>query len=963
MNSKDSKKEIHLSQGTVIRGRYQIVNLIGRGGFCYTYKAFDSVLNVYVAIKEYFPHGVASRQSGNTVTVFTKADENMFYKGMRRFLNEARSLAQFNTNPSVVSIYDFFEENNTAYLIMEYLEGEDMKKHVGPAGNVLDFEYVKWLADYLCDTLAQIHEAGIVHRDISPDNIFICNDGNIKLIDFGAVKQSMNKENESVTVILKQGYAPIEQYSSKGKLGPWTDIYALGATIYRLITGRVPPESVERMVNDLLVPAHMLNPEIPKNFSFALMKAMSLKMEDRYHSMQEFKAGLNDMNSYPDVYYNQVLGDAYKIQPTESWETKALIEESSMLQQGGFQDVSMDEGGYGGAVPEVSGTYGTSVQGGYSQQGGYDDSGALGSGPLGYDDSGALGSGPLGYDDSGASGSGSRGYSGGSGARGYSGGSGARGNGGRAVPEVPGTYGTGRNNLLIPLVAVSSVLVVLICVLVGIAMIPTKKADSSATTEARVTTGSTRETETFWDNNPYMDKEVTTEAESFWDNATSTEQEETTEAAGDEDETDYGPGGVIKVYAFTDEVPSMMDRFLEAHPDFNYQIESTIIATTDGAYQPALDYALNSGGEDMPDIYCAEEAFVTKYTQGEMSSFAAPYEDLGIDVDTEISKADIAPFTVDIGTNPEGKVVGLTYQSTGGAFIYRRSLAREIFGTDDPVEISRLIGGGSQSWDKFFEAAETCKSKGVSMLSGLDDMWVVVRHTADQGWIVDGKLHIDPKREASLDYSKELINNGYINDTLSWNDAWFNDMSDVGPMEGHRPVFGYFGPAWMINYVIAPNCGGERAGEGTFGDWAVCEPPVGFHWGGTWLMANKNSDKKKAIGAIIEWITLDCTENGLQYKWANGTLNGDGGTKDLVASNTVLEMSNGELDFLSGQNMYDVFIPANKYVNGKILTQYDEKINSLWFDEMYQYAHGKSKDAAIADFKADVKSELGIDAE
>ena len=501
MGNKDSKKEIHLSQGTVIRGRYQIVDLIGRGGFCYTYKAFDSVLNVYVAIKEYFPHGVASRQSGNTVTVFTKADESMFYKGMRRFLNEARSLAQFNTNPSVVSVYDFFEENSTAYLVMEYLEGEDMKKHVGPAGNVLDLDYVKWLADYLCDTLAQIHEAGIVHRDISPDNIFICKDGNIKLIDFGAVKQSMNKNNESVTVILKQGYAPIEQYSSKGKLGPWTDIYALGATIYRLITGRVPPESVDRMVNDLLVPAHMLNPAVPKNFSFALMKAMSLTVEDRYHSMQEFKAGLNDTNSYPDVYYNQVLGDAYKIKPTESWETKALIEESSILQQDGFQDVSMEEGGYGdagsgslgyggGAVPEVPGTYGTNVQGGYGNSGSgvlgsgplnYDDSGALGSGPLGYDDSGALGSGPLGYDDSGALGSGPLGYSGGSG---------ARDNDGRAVPEVPGTYGTGRNKLLIPLIAACAALVILITVLVTQAVLKSNGSEKGASASAVTDTSS-----------------------------------------------------------------------------------------------------------------------------------------------------------------------------------------------------------------------------------------------------------------------------------------------------------------------------------------------------------------------------------------------------------------------------------------------------------------------------------------
>ena len=351
MDNSDLKKEIHLGIDTIIRGRYRVLKLIGRGGFCYTYKAFDSVLNVNVAIKEYFPHGLASRKSGNTVTVFTEADENMFYKGMKRFLNEARSLAQFNTNPNIVSIYDFFEENNTAYIVMEFLEGEDMKRHIGAAGNVLDFEYVKWLANSMCDTLSQVHEAGIVHRDISPDNIFICSNGSIKLIDFGAVKQSINLNNESVTIILKQGYAPKEQYSSKGRLGPWTDIYALGATLYRLISGRVPPDAIDRIDNDLLVPAHMLNPAVSVNFSLALMKAMSQNIEDRYQTMQEFKAALKDTNVYQDAYNNnanvfnanRANVNALNTKSDEVWVTKELIENSSIIQESHFEEIPEPE--------------------------------------------------------------------------------------------------------------------------------------------------------------------------------------------------------------------------------------------------------------------------------------------------------------------------------------------------------------------------------------------------------------------------------------------------------------------------------------------------------------------------------------------------------------------------------------------------------------------------------------------
>ena len=351
MEGKDLKREIHLSEGTEIKGRYTIQQLIGRGGFCYTYKAFDSVLNINIAIKEYFPHGVASREGGNTVTVYTLADENVFNKGKDRFLKEARNLAQFIKNTNIVSVLDYFEENNTAYIVMEYLEGQDMKKYIGAEGNVLDFEYIKVLANDLCDTLSQIHAAGIIHRDISPDNIFVCNDGSIKLIDFGAVKQDFNLNNETVTVILKRGYAPKEQYFSKGNLGPWTDVYALAATIYRLVTGQVPQESIERLDEDRLIPAHFINTAVSENFSYALMKAMSLKVEDRYQTMQEFKTGLNDTAYHTADYYGWkgISHDNIKVGKTDATfenaglaseaSTKLLFGESLTLEEG-FEEVS-----------------------------------------------------------------------------------------------------------------------------------------------------------------------------------------------------------------------------------------------------------------------------------------------------------------------------------------------------------------------------------------------------------------------------------------------------------------------------------------------------------------------------------------------------------------------------------------------------------------------------------------------
>lgn len=414
---------------------------------------------------------------------------------------------------------------------------------------------------------------------------------------------------------------------------------------------------------------------------------------------------------------------------------------------------------------------------------------------------------------------------------------------------------------------------------------------------------------------------------------------------------------VINLWAFTDEVPGMIQKYIDAHPDFPYELNTTIIATTDGAYQPALDQALAAGGKDAPDIYCAEAAFVLKYTQGDASGYAAAYEDLGIDVATKTADAQIAQYSMDIGTNPDGKLVALGYQATGGAFIYRRSIAKDTWGTDDPVEVGKKLGSGSGNWDQFFTAAEELKAKGYGIISGDGDLWHAVENSSDQGWIVDGKLTIDPKREAFLDLSKKLKDNGYHNDTRDWQDAWFADMKG----EGEKQVLGFFGPAWLINYTIGDNCGGEKVGEGTYGDWAVCESPVGFFWGGTWLLANKDSAKKEAIADIIEWITLDTTEEGLQYKWANGTLNGEGGTKDSVASGAVMSVSDGSLEFLGGQNMFDVFVPANTFANGKNLTQYDETINTYWRDQVRAYTAGeKTREQAIKDFKQQVADNLDV---
>ena len=419
----------------------------------------------------------------------------------------------------------------------------------------------------------------------------------------------------------------------------------------------------------------------------------------------------------------------------------------------------------------------------------------------------------------------------------------------------------------------------------------------------------------------------------------------------------------VKIMSFTDEVPKMLERYVETHPDcgfeFSLEDDATIVPTTDGAYQPALDQKLLSDSDDAPDIYTAEAAFVLKYTQGEMADCAASYADLGIDVEAALEAAQIAPYTVDIGTNPDGQLVALGYQATGGAFIYRRSIAKEVFGTDDPAQIAEILGAESGNWDKFWEAAEKLAEAGVGIVSGDGDIWHAVENSSDEGWIVDDMLHIDPKREEFMDISMKLKEGNLYNDTRDWQEGWFADMQGVG----EKPVFGFFGPAWLINYTLAPNCGGTAEGEGTYGDWAVCASPVGFFWGGTWVLANKNSIDKPGVKELIEWITLDATEDGLQYAWANGLMSAEG-TKDSVASGTVMEISDGSTAFLAGQNMFEAFVPANKYANGQNLTPYDESINQYWRDAVRQYTSGeKTKEEAIEDFKINVEENLDIEAE
>lgn len=282
-----------LKPGVILKERYKIEEVIGAGGFGITYRAWDPLLQSYVAIKEYYPSGIATRSADSSkVCVPVGQEQREYHRGRIRFLKEAQDVARFQSEPNIVSIYDYLEENDTAYMVMEYLHGCTLKQYIREHGGRLDTDHILHICLSVLDALAVVHKAGMIHRDISPENIFICEDLTVKLIDFGAAKQVYLDGEQTMSVVLKPGYAPPEQYAKKDKQGPWTDIYALGATLYFEATGEKPEESFGRVLEDTIKPVCEVNPEIPRAMSQVIMRAMSVKIEDRYQTVEAMREAL-----------------------------------------------------------------------------------------------------------------------------------------------------------------------------------------------------------------------------------------------------------------------------------------------------------------------------------------------------------------------------------------------------------------------------------------------------------------------------------------------------------------------------------------------------------------------------------------------------------------------------------------------------------------------------------------------
>ncbi|MBO7253142.1 MAG: serine/threonine protein kinase, partial [Oscillospiraceae bacterium] len=296
----DSKGNLSLHvlpEGVLLAGQYLVGRVLGQGGFGITYYGYDQLLDMPVAIKEFYPDGVVNRNNefGNDLRILPEMEE-YYNTGKRRFLREAKAVLKLMHVPQVVRLHRYFEENNTAYIVMEYVEGVSLRKFVDNLNRNMSMDEVLKLLGPLMESMDQMHDQGLIHRDISPDNIMIQPDNTPKLLDFGAVRQVVRPNaakglSNPTAAILKKGFAPPEQYQSQGALGPWTDVYGFAATIYYCMAGKAPVESIVRLADNVPVDWAAMG-AVGFSQLRAMKKGLALKATERTPSVGQLYENL-----------------------------------------------------------------------------------------------------------------------------------------------------------------------------------------------------------------------------------------------------------------------------------------------------------------------------------------------------------------------------------------------------------------------------------------------------------------------------------------------------------------------------------------------------------------------------------------------------------------------------------------------------------------------------------------------
>ena len=308
----EPNSQLYLPLGYLLNSRYIIGKVVGSGGFGVVYVAWDDNLDIRVAVKEFLPKDLAARSHDHvSLTPYTGNSRDDFAFGVEKFLDEAKALAKFQDHPGIVSVHESFRANGTAYMIMQYLDGMTLKEYLKrQPGEKVSFTIAVKALVPIMDALREVHKAGFVHRDVSPDNIFITRQQQVKLLDFGSARYAIGEHSKSLTSVLKHGYSPIEQYTTKGNQGPWTDVYAVAATLYRCITGIVPHDSLDRLENDSIVLPRSLGVDIPASSETTLMSGMAIKAANRIQDIKLFQEALLGKTLPTDKNIEKVLPSA-----------------------------------------------------------------------------------------------------------------------------------------------------------------------------------------------------------------------------------------------------------------------------------------------------------------------------------------------------------------------------------------------------------------------------------------------------------------------------------------------------------------------------------------------------------------------------------------------------------------------------------------------------------------------------
>ena len=291
---------VFLRPGTILQGKYLVGYPIGSGGFGNTYIGWNQFLDRRVAIKEFYPKQIIGRtREGRNVTMVDEVSESRFQKGLADFMTEAKNLASVKDIPGVVEVQAFFEENDTGYMVMEYLEGMDVRTALKQAGGRMDYTKSREIMLSVLYTLRELHQRGMLHRDIAPDNIFLTKSGAVKLIDFGSARQAAALADPQTQILLKSGYTPLEQYSRNGKQEPYTDLYAAAATFYRMVTGQKPIPAIDRVDKDALIPPSSMGVKLPKQAEFGIMVCLNVRPEYRLQSADDLMEALDGKDFVP----------------------------------------------------------------------------------------------------------------------------------------------------------------------------------------------------------------------------------------------------------------------------------------------------------------------------------------------------------------------------------------------------------------------------------------------------------------------------------------------------------------------------------------------------------------------------------------------------------------------------------------------------------------------------------------